>query len=128
MHQCRRAAKFWLLFIFLFFVGIKPVFADDFLTGTEDVPLMSDLELLSDETFDFDTEDGRLYFSKAIASVDSKKILDFYRQTLPQLGWIENEQGNFVREGDVLRISVAKEEIENKKLTTVIFELVTKSK
>ena len=125
MRQCRLIvnALFLLLFIFA-----KPVWADDFLAGTEDVPLMQGLTLLTDETFDFDTEDGRLYFSKANAAIDSEKIWDFYRKTLPQLGWSEKESGTFVREGDVLRISIDKQSLENKKSNTVVFELVTKSK
>ena len=77
---------------------------------------------------DFDTEDGRLYFSKANTSVDSEKIWDFYRKTLPQLGWVEEETGTFSREGDVLRISIDNQSTENKKSNIVIFELVTKSK
>lgn len=125
MRQCR--LKVSLLFL-LFFVFATPVLADDFLAGTEDVPLMQGLTLLSDEIFDFDTEDGRLYFSKANTSVDSEKIWDFYRKTLPQLGWVEEETGTFAREGDVLRISIDNQSTENKKSNIVIFELVTKSK
>ena len=125
MRQCR--LKVSILFL-LFFFFVAPVLADDFLAGTEDVPLMQGLTLLSDETFDFDTEDGRLYFSKANTSVDSAKVWDFYRKTLPQLGWVEKGSGTFVREGDVLRISIDKQSLENKKSNTVVFELVTKSK
>ena len=128
MPRCHQTVKLFLVSLLALFISVLPVYADDFLTGTEDVPLMSALTLLDDETFDFDTEDGRLYFSKAVASVDSKKVLDFYHQTLPQLGWVEEEQGNFVREGDVLRISTTEEQSESKKKTTVVFELVTKSK
>ena len=125
MRRCRPEVS---LFFLLFFIFATPVLADDFLAGTEDVPLMQGLTLLSDETFDFDTEDGRLYFSKANTSVDSEKIWDFYRKTLPQLGWVEEEKGSFSREGDVLRISIDNQSAENKKSNTVVFELVTKSK
>ena len=109
-------------------MGIAPAIADEFLTGTEDVPLMHNLSLLADETFDFDTEDGRFYSSKATGLVDSQKVLTFYRQTLPQLGWTEKESGVFVREDDVLRINATQEQSENGKITVVVFELVTKSK
>ena len=125
MRQCRLMVRILFLLLFIF---ATPVLADDFLAGTEDVPLMQGLTLLTDETFDFDTEDGRLYFSKANTSVDSEKIWDFYRKTLPQLGWVEKGSGTFMREGDVLRISIDKQSLENKKSNTVVFELVTKSK
>ena len=125
MRQCR--LKVSILFL-LFFFFATPVLADDFLAGTEDVPLMQGLTLLSDETFDFDTEDGRLYFSKANTSVDSAKVWDFYRKTLPQLGWVEKETGSFAREGDILRISIDNQTLDGKKSNTVVFELVTKSK
>ena len=98
------------------------------MTGTEDVPLMQGLTLLPEETFDFDAEDGRLYFSKAVSSIDSGKVLDFYRSTLPQLGWQEKQSGIFTREGDELRISTTQEQSQNEKLTIIVFELVTKSK
>ncbi|MBO5997810.1 MAG: hypothetical protein J6P93_04730 [Alphaproteobacteria bacterium] len=124
MHRCRQLFNI----IFLLFFVATPVLADDFLAGTEDVPLMQELTLLPEETFDFDTQDGRLYFSKAVTSVDSEKVLDFYRQTLPQLGWKEDEFKNFVREDDVLRISTTDKQTEDGKIVTVVFELVTKSK
>lgn len=112
----------------MIFVFAKPVFADDFLIGTEDVPFMQELALLPDETFDFDTENGRIYFTKATTSIGSKKVLDFYRQTLPQLGWEEKQSGTFIREEDELRINVTEEQSKNGKSTIVVFELVTKSK
>jgi len=128
MRQCHLKVKIFFLLICFTFLALCPVFADDFLTGTEDVPLMQGLTLLPEETFDFDAEDGRLYFSKAVSSIDSGKVLDFYRSTLPQLGWQEKQSGIFTREGDELRISTTQEQSQNEKLTIIVFELVTKSK
>ena len=128
MPRCHQTVKLFLVSLLALFISVFPVYADDFLTGTEDVPLMSALTLLDDETFDFDTEDGRLYFSKATTSIDSEKVLKFYRETLPQLGWKEDEFKNFVREDDVLRISTTKKQNIDGKITIVVFELVTKSK
>lgn len=126
MRLCHPKVKFFL--VFLLFIFATPVLADDFLAGTEDVPFMQELTLLPDETFDFDTENGRIYFSKATTLIDSAKVLDFYRKTLPQLGWVEKEAGNFVREDDMLRISTTEEHSKKGKTTSVVFELVTKSK
>ena len=128
MPRCRQKVKILFAFVCFVFMLAKPVFADDFLTGTEDVPLMQDLTVLPEEMFDFDTEDGRLYSTKAVGSIDSAKVLDFYRQTLPQLGWKEKQAGVFVREGDELRINTNEEQSQKEKLTVVVFELVTKSK
>ena len=124
MLRCQALIK--IFFLFCFFLA-KPIFASDFLTGTEDVPLMQGLALSEDETFDFENEDGRLYFSKAYTKDESEKVQKFYEETLPQLGWQRTDEG-YSREGDTLRISVTDGSFHAQKLTSVIFELIIKSK
>ncbi|MBE6449384.1 MAG: hypothetical protein E7013_01615 [Alphaproteobacteria bacterium] len=124
MRQCRQLCKF----IFVLFFCAFDAFADSFLEGTEDVPLMNGMQYSADETFSIDNEDGRLYFSKLFIDAKNSDILTFYRQTLPQLGWQETQDFTFEREDEILRIAVVDSEYHSNKKTTVIFELITKSK
>ena len=64
MRQCRQLCKF----IFVLFFCAFDAFADSFLEGTEDVPLMNGMQYSADETFSIDNEDGRLYFSKLFSA------------------------------------------------------------
>ena len=66
MPRCHRTVKLFLVSLLALFISVFPVYADDFLTGTEDVPLMSALTLLDDETFDFDTEEYQTPWIEAI--------------------------------------------------------------
>ena len=124
MRQCRPLYKFLFVLCFCAF----PAFSDSFLEGTEDVPLMQGMEYSADETFSIDNEDGRLYFSKVFVDAKNSDIWNFYRQTLPQLGWKEVQDASFEREGEILRIAVVDSDYHAQKKTTVIFELITKSK
>ena len=124
MHRCRLLYKIVFVFCFL----ISSAFADSFLVGTEDIPLMSGMQYSEDETFSIDNEDGRLYFSKVFVSAEISQIWDFYRQTLPQLGWTETQDATFQRDDEILRMAVVDDSYHKEKKTTVIFELITKSK
>lgn len=124
MPRCLRVYKF----VFVLYFLATPCLAEQFLVGTEDVPLMDGMIYSKDETFSFDNEDGRLYFSKTFIHENPQKIEDFYTSTLPQLGWTKNKDDTFEREGDILRIAIADESYHIDKKTTVIFELITKSK
>lgn len=124
MRRCRLLYK--SIFIFCFFA--LPSWAGQFLVGTEDVPLMNGMTYSIDETFSFDNEDGRLYFSKTFINEKPQKIKDFYHNTLPQLGWEKATDDSFEREGDTLRIGIVDKDHHIEQKTTVIFELITKSK
>ena len=124
MLHCRLLSK--IIFILSFFP--LPLWAGQFLVGTEDVPLMNGMEYCQDETFSFDSEDGRLYFSKTFVDADFQVVKDFYDDALFQLGWQKNQEEAFEREGDVLRIAVVDREHHSGRKTTVIFELITKTK
>ena len=124
MHRCHQIYKF--IFLFCFFA--LPAFAGQFLVGTEDVPLMSGMSYCEDETFSFDNEDGRLYFSKTLISEDPKEIWAFYRASLFQLGWVERSTGLFERDDETLKISIEDLRENTIKKSAVIFELITKSK
>ena len=80
-----------------------------FIDGLEDVPLMKGLEQNIDNTISFGNEEARfievfLHSSK----IGFKKVESFYKESLPQLGWIyQGTYDNtviFYREGESLSI------------------------
>lgn len=97
-----------------------------FVTGLEDVPLMPELRDLPDAAVIFDKPSGRLVEAYAEGEVAPAAVLAFYRETLPQLGWIaaaeRGETGVFFRESERLEIHV----LEGQPRRTVRFVLSPK--
>lgn len=124
MRQCLKNSLFAIFFLLI------PAFAigATFLAGTEDVPLPQFLQIDETETFAFDTNEGKLFISKGYTEQNAKQIIDFYTQTLPQLGWTQQKDNSFVREDDTLRITTQRARIDNQELTSVAFQLITKTK
>ncbi len=82
-----------------------------YVLGTNDIPLFSGLELVEDDSTNFDTMIGNIVISKYVGDIKLKSIKDFYVQTLPQLGWIlvesKSDKISFKREKDKLEIRVS---------------------
>lgn len=83
--------------------------AAQFVEGMDDVPLLEGLSQITQDDISFGNEETRLleaYFSSHKISFD--KVGEFYKESLPQLGWIY--QGNrghdllFYREGETLEV------------------------
>ena len=81
-----------------------------FVTGMEDVPLMSDLQDVPEAAVIFDKPAGRLIEAYAEGNVETAAVIKFYRETLPQLGWsieaAKGATGVFFRESERLEIHV----------------------
>ncbi len=80
--------------------------AEAFVEGTEDVPLMSGLVLVAGAGTVFDSPQGRIVEAYAKGAVQQKAVLDFYAQTLPQLGWTSLGPAAYRREGETLRLEL----------------------
>ncbi len=52
----------------------------------------------------FDTVHGRVLVSFAQSSESEEKILAFYKESLSQLGWKINRDGEFLRDEEILKI------------------------
>jgi imidazoleglycerol phosphate synthase glutamine amidotransferase subunit HisH len=87
---------------------------EDFVQGSEDIPLLVGMEKISDGTLGFDSASGSIITSSYSTNIEQKKIKTFYLQTLPQMGWniTRNAENsiNFKREKENLEIEFAKEE------------------
>jgi len=54
----------------------------------------------------FDKPDGRIVEFYAIGAISPAAVAEFYRHTLPQLGWSQTGTLEFTREEEILRIKV----------------------
>ena len=75
-----------------------------FLAGVEDVPLVPGMKVVSDTVVAFDAAAGRIVEAYAIGTVTRQVVLDFYGQSLPQLGWTAERPDRFVRQGEALQL------------------------
>jgi hypothetical protein len=58
----------------------------------------------ADSAMVFDTPAGRIVQASASGTTSRDAVLKFYRDTLPQLGWVPSGTGIFTREREELRI------------------------
>lgn len=101
--------KKFILSLFILLLPMLPADAAKFVEGMEDVPLMDGLSQITQDDISFGNEETRLLE----AYVTSRRlkfaaVSQFYRESLPQLGWIyQGNRGNsllFDRDGETLEI------------------------
>jgi len=85
-------------------VTVLPAGAQVFFELLDDVPVMPALSPVADAGIVFDAPSGRIVEAYAIGATDRKSVLDFYRTTLPQLGWLTGVDNAFKRESETLKI------------------------
>lgn len=82
--------------------------AETFVAGFEDLPLMPGLSQVVGNSVLFDTPQGRIVQASAIGDVNRSDVLQFYVETLPQLGWTRVAEQEFQREGEMLKFEFSK--------------------
>jgi hypothetical protein len=95
-----------LVIVAVAFFGAAAARAGGFVAGLEDLPLMPGLQEVEESAVSFDAPEGRIVEVYAEGAVEAKRVLAFYDETLPQLGWAPAGGGSFRREGEVLRIEI----------------------
>jgi hypothetical protein len=89
----------------------------EFVQGSEDVPLLVEMEKIFDESLGFDSPEGSIMTSSYESKIDLKDVRDFYSKTLPQMGWSQVEATHnkliFTRENDRLEIDLSIENEQN---------------
>lgn len=82
--------------------------SEEFVQGSEDIPLLQGMEKTFDEGLGFDSTNGSIMSSVYEAKISSEDIKNFYVKTLPQMGWkIKKKEGSkisFKREKESLEI------------------------
>ncbi|MBE9557387.1 MAG: hypothetical protein IMF08_11070 [Proteobacteria bacterium] len=99
----RRIAVITIMFLALLAM-VPPAGAQGFFELLEDVPVMPALAPVADAGIEFDAPSGRIVEAYAIGATDRQSVLDFYRATLPQLGWQAGAGDAFLRESESLKI------------------------
>ncbi len=92
------------LLLLLLLASPLPALADSFVAGTEDVPLMPELEPVAGSALTFDKPQGRIVEAQARGKVTRAAVHDFYAASLPQLGWKPAGANAWRREGETLRL------------------------
>ena len=95
--------------IFALFVFSESSRAANFVEGMDDVPLYDGLQQITQDDISFGNEETRLLEAYLTAKkMKFAKVAAFYRESLPQLGWIyQGNRGNdlvFYREGETLEL------------------------
>ncbi len=97
------------LSLFLLLSLTAPAVAANFVEGMEDVPLMDGLSQITQDDISFGNEETRLLEAYLTSRrLKFAAVANFYKESLPQLGWIY--QGNrsngllFDRDGETLEI------------------------
>jgi hypothetical protein len=88
------------------FLLLAPVMAraEEFVPGTEDLPLMPGLAAIDGSSLVFDKPEGRIVEAQAKGAVARKSVRQFYATTLPQLGWSEAGSDRWRRESERLKL------------------------
>jgi hypothetical protein len=87
-------------------LGMSSARAQQFVPGTEDVPLMRELAPVKDSDIVFDKPEGRIIEASARGKVSKAAVRSFYASTLPQLGWKASGE-SWTRETETLHLDFA---------------------
>jgi hypothetical protein len=95
-----------LALLVLLLLAAPAAAADDFVAGTEDVPLMPGLAPVAGSSLIFDKPQGRIVEAQAAGKLSRGAVHAFYGKTLPELGWKPAGANAWEREGERLLIDV----------------------
>ena len=82
----------------------------EFVKGSEDIPLVSNLELIDSGNINFDSQTGSFITVDYQSPIDLEVVQGFYIKTLPQMGWdlVKNDHVHsiFLRDNERLEIEL----------------------
>jgi hypothetical protein len=79
--------------------------AGTFLAGIEDVPVPPGFTENQTAGMVFDSPTGRIIEAEATGDLTREKVIAFYAETLPQLGWTRISDTEFKSETETLKLS-----------------------
>jgi hypothetical protein len=80
--------------------------ADAFFTDLEELPIMSGLVENQAAAVTFETANGRIIEVEASGTVSAEEVVEFYSETLPQLGWEKVGDIAFQRDQERLTLRI----------------------
>lgn len=92
--------------------------SEEFVQGSEDIPLLTNMKQATDDDIGFDSNSGSIINSSYETQVGFSEIKDFYANTLPAMGWkmIKSDDKNkieFVRDKEKLEINFKEQKNNN---------------
>ncbi len=78
--------------------------AEEFVSGTEDLPLMGGLAIVPGSALVFDKPEGRIVEAQARGALTRAKVEAFYDSSLPQLGWKKLGTDRWQRDAERLKL------------------------
>ena len=109
-YFCRSQTIHLLVFALINFSSVTLVWSSEkFITGFSDLPIMPGMQELPDANISFDTASGRIVEAFAKTEQNVEKILSFYKNVLPQLGWKVKRDTMFVRDTETLNLDLRKD-------------------
>ena len=112
MQKCCFRSQIIVLLVFLLINVFNAGFVwstEKFLSGFSDLPIMPGMQELPDANISFDTASGRIIEAFAKTEQSVERILSFYKNILPQLGWRVEKDTMFVRDSEILIIDLRKD-------------------
>ena len=112
MQKCFFRSQTIFLLVFLLISVFNAGFVwstEKFLTGFSDLPIMPGMQELPNANISFDTASGRIVEAFAKTGQTVERILSFYKNVLPQLGWRVEKDTMFVRDTEILIINLRKD-------------------
>ena len=120
VRNVKNRRKIILIVLFSIFSSIN---AADFVDGLGDIPNFKNMKNVEDSFVLFDKIDGRYLYSETQGYHNKKEISKFYKNVLPNLGWIFVKENKFERADEILEIKFE----EADKLTKVLFSISPKN-
>jgi len=102
--RSRHVLAGFLLVLSLVGAPVASVAGEAFVSSVEDLPLMPGLLEDKPAGLTFDSAGGRIVEAYATGRVEEDEVLQFYGETLPQLGWTAEASALFHRGGETLRL------------------------
>lgn len=81
-----------------------------FVKGTDGIPLYPFFKEIKEKTVVFDSPDGKIINVKYHATgVNINKVINFYNDTLPQLGWKNDDGDSYFRDNEDLKFNISQQ-------------------
>ena len=93
-----------LLILPLLLLAVWPAAAEQFVAGTEDLPLMPGLKPVPNSNIVFDKPEGRIVEARAAGATTRAKVEEFYAASLPALGWQSTGRDQWQRDSERLKL------------------------
>lgn len=116
-----RRIKSQILFVIVIMIALAQSWGNESFGKTRyfelipDLPIMEGMQPIPEESAVFDKAQGRIVIQIAKSdSLSKEQIKEFYKQTLPALGWKYQRNSVYLREGEALEIEIFFENQKNK--------------